>query len=92
MDCLLQGRCLDKNIIYQATVENLENNTNETYAGMTATTFKDRLGVHNQSYKNRDLNQTTLSKHVWRLKDMKANYKISYKIVGRGLPYSPKSG
>ena len=59
---------------------------------MTSTSFKSRLAVHNQSYKYRETNQTTLSRHIWKLKDSNTEYKVSYKIVERGNPYSPKTG
>ena len=88
--CPLQSRCLDNNIIYQASVHSIQDNCTETYVGLTATSFKDRLATHNQSIKFRDKNQTTLSKHIWSLKDRGKEFKISYKIIGRGIPYSPK--
>ena len=60
--------------------------------GITANTFKARLATHKQSFNNRNSNQTTLSKHIWDMKDKKINYNITYKIIGRGQPYNPKTG
>ena len=86
--CPLDRRCLDKNIIYQAIVHNTTENKKETYIGLTANAFKDRLSTHKQSFKNRNVNQTTLSNHVWELKDKGVNFDIQYKILDRGKPYA----
>ena len=90
-NCPLGGRCLDVNIIYQAEVENLTDNSKEYYVGLTATTFKSRLAVHKKSFTDRNYNQTGLSRHIWNLKDSNVNYTIKYQIIGRGKPYSPKN-
>ena len=89
--CPLNGRCLDVNIVYQATIENKQDKTKETYVGITSNTFKARLATHKQSFNNRNTNQTTLSKHIWELKDKKINYDITYKFIGRGQPYKLKT-
>ena len=65
--CPLEGQCLRKNIIYQATVT-LEDKSEETYTGLCSTAFKKRLGVHKNSFKYEDKNQTSLSKFIWDLK------------------------
>ena len=77
--CLLNGRCLDINIIYQATVKNVTDNTYETYIGLTATSFKDRLGIRKASFRSKEYNQTTLSKHLWQLKYDGKFFDITYK-------------
>ena len=48
-ECLLDQRCLEKDIIYQATVEQ-PNKESKTYVGLTATTFKARFGVHKKVF------------------------------------------
>ena len=90
--CPLNGRCLDVNIIYQAEISNNKNNSIETYVGLTATTFKNRLAVHKRSFIERQYNQTALSKYIWKLKDKGTDFSIKYKIISRGRPYSPKTG
>ena len=91
--CILEGRCLEENIVYQATVTSDSDNSNETYTGVTEPPFKLRYAVHKQSIKNKNSpNSTALSKYIWNLKDNKTEFKISYKIVGRGHPYNPRSG
>ena len=67
-ECPLEGECLTKEIIYQATVTT--KNTTETYIGLTATEFKTRWRNHQMSFKHeKRKNETGLSKHLWKLKD-----------------------
>ena len=67
-ECPLQGRCLTKNNVYQATVvettvDNLEKV--ETYVGVCATTWKERLGNHTKSFNNpKYKGETILSSHI----------------------------
>ena len=88
--CSLHNQCLTKGIIYQATVTSIEGN--EYYVGLTDTDFKVRFANHKQSFKNVvHSNQTELSKYVWRLKNAKVNYNITWKILGRARAY-PNDG
>jgi hypothetical protein len=88
-DCPLNGNCLTDNVVYQATVTRLDNETTETYVGISATDFKTRYRNHKTSLTHRDKqNQTELSKHVWKLKDASINHKITWKILKRARPYS----
>ena len=34
------------------------------YVGMTSTDFKARLGTHTQTFKDQEVSQTSLSKHI----------------------------
>ena len=88
--CPLQGQCLAKNIIYEATVTK-EDHSQNRYTGLCSTTFKKRLAVHNHSFKSRTDNQTALSKFIWNLKDKNIKYKISWRLLDRGETYSPVS-
>ena len=49
-DCPLEGECLQKEIVYQATLTTREKN--ETYVGLTATEFKSRWRNHQMSFKH----------------------------------------
>ena len=51
--CPLDGNCLQPSVIYQATVTRIDNNTTETYIGLTENVFKTRYRNH-----------TELSKHI----------------------------
>ena len=88
--CPLEGQCLSKNIIYQATVKS--NDKEETYVGLTATNFKSRLANHKTSFKYYTKRNTTeLSKYIWSLKENNLDYSISWRILCHASPYSNKT-
>ena len=76
-------------VIYKAEViEN--NNTSNTYTGLTSNTFKERFYGHRHSFKKRDSNHsTTLSSHIWDLKDKNENYEINWSIIDRAKDFNP---
>lgn len=85
-DCPLEGKCLQTNVIYQATVTT--ETTTETYVGL-ATNFKERYGNHKTSFRHsKRRNETELSKHVWKLQDAKKPFQIKWKILKKCKPYS----
>ena len=85
--CPLEGECLAKDIIYQATVTS--EGKEETHVGVTATTFKSRLASHKASFEaEQKRNSTELSKHIWNLKDKNLNYAIKWRILSRASHYS----
>ena len=88
--CPLDGECLSKNIIYQATVKNKINNVEENYLGLTGDPFKLRFGNHKKSFNHENYStDSTLSSHIWKLKRENVDYDISWKIIDRGKPFSP---
>ena len=67
--CPLNGNCLQW-VIYQATVKRNDNNTSETYIGLTENALKTRYRNYTASFRHtKHRNSTELSKHVWSLKD-----------------------
>ena len=95
-NCPLGGKCLSKNIIYRAKITPEENNKNikeESYVGLTATKFKERLANHKAGEKNREKSKSCkLSQYLWKLKDKNIKYKIEWEILCRATPYSVSSG
>ena len=86
----LPGKCTIQNVIYEAKVTT--ENDEKIYIGLTATPFKTRYLSHKSSFNNRDkINQTELSKHIWKLKDAGTPYNITWTIKRRAQPYSPGS-
>ena len=78
-NCPLDGHCLIKNIVYKATVTS-DAFPPKQYIVLTSRTFKERLGSHTQSFKNKDLSHSTeLSKYLWCLQDR--NEKILHQVV-----------
>ena len=89
--CPLNGNCLQSSVIYQATVKRNNNNTSETYIGLTESAFKTRYRNHTASFrhtKHRNSRSTELSKHVWSLKDSNIDYSISWRIISSSSSYN----
>ena len=89
--CQLGGKCLAKDVIYEANVTQ-EDGTQNFYTGLCSTTFKERLGIHRHSFKKRKDNQTELSKFIWALKDKGLKYEVSWRMLDRGKPFCRISG
>lgn len=92
-ECPLDGKCQQvKGVIYQATVTRQDNQKEETYIGLTESTFKIRYYGHTCCFENRSQsNKTTLSQYIWLLKDKGVDYSINWKIVAKSRPYSTTS-
>ena len=87
--CPMAGNCLAKEVIYKAKVVELNGTTN-TYTGLTGNTFKERFNGHSSSFRNRsDAHKTTLSTHIWKLKDEQKNFHVDWSIIDRGRKFNP---
>jgi hypothetical protein len=83
--CPLNGNCLAKCIVYQATVDTADKS--ESYIGSTALEFKSRYNNHTASFRHSSKrNSTELSKYIWGLKDNNVDHTISWKIIGKAHP------
>ena len=90
--CPLNGNCLQLSVIYQATVTRNDNNTTETYTGLTENDFKTRYRNDTASFRHTRLrNSTELSKHIWTLKDSNIDHFISWYILSSSSPYNSAS-
>ena len=91
--CPLDGNCLQSSVIYQqATVTRKDNNTTETYIGLTENNFKTRYRNHTASFRHaKHRNSTELSKHIWTLKDRNIEHFISWRILSSHSPYNSSS-
>ena len=90
--CPLNGNCLQSSVIYQATVKRNDNNTSETYIGLTDNAFKTRYRNHTASFRHtKHRNSTELCKHVWSLKDSNIDYSISWSIISSSSSYNSSS-
>ena len=68
-DCPLEGKCLDKSVIYKCHVKTDENDNGIHYIGLTEGTFKKRWYNHCHDFRNESKEKSTeLSKHIWDLK------------------------
>ena len=90
-DCEVEGRCLEKGLIYQVEVKQTQNGTSESYVGLTENTFKDRLTKHRSSINNAGYHRNSFSSHIWYLKRRKINFELEWRIIAKGKPYSPST-
>ena len=87
--CPLEGGCLVDKVVYKTRVVQ-DNNVVNTYTGLTSNTFKKRFYKHRDTFKKRDHeNPTTLSTHVWDLKDKNQNFELSWSIIDRANDFDP---
>ena len=64
----------------------------ESYVGLCKTSFKDRYISHTFSFRHKsNANETKLSSHIWDLKNRNIDFKVTWKILDRGKPFSPVS-
>ena len=91
-ECPLNNNCLTKSIVYQATVKQENNQEEQTYVGLTENTFKTRYTEHKASFNHiNKRHATTLSEHIWSLKDKNIQYNIKWKILTKAKAYNPNS-
>ena len=93
--CPLNGACAStKSVVYKATVYEKNNNNNstniETYTGLTKNTFKQRYNGHKSSFRKRKKEHaTTLSTHIWKLKDSGSDFEVKWSIIEKGRKFDP---
>ena len=85
--CPLDGNCLQSSVIYQATVTRKDNNTTETYIGLTENDFKTRYINHTASFRHaKHRNSTERIKHIWTLKDNNIeHYFLAHSRIARAV-------
>ena len=90
-ECPMQNECLSENIVYKASVKST-NTREQTYIGISETTFKKRYANHKKSF-NHDKyrNDTELSKHVWAIKDKGEVPEVKWEIVKKCPKYNTNS-
>ena len=77
--------------MYEATVTAPGQET-KTYIGSSSTSIKTRINNHHCDFRIRSREHaTTLSSHVWTLKDRGVDPVVTYRIKGKAKPYSPTS-
>ena len=87
--CPMDGNCLVNSVIYRAEVTD-ENSNKTTYTGLTSNTFKKRYYAHWQSFEKQNLqHSTTLSSHIWDLKDKNLDYSDKWKTIDRAPRFNP---
>ena len=91
--CPLQGNCKVEGVVYGATVTDESTGDKETYTGLTEGRFKTRFNSHAGNFRNRNQqHKTTLSTHVWKLKDMGRPYRVTWTILARARGFNTSTG
>ena len=76
--------------MYKAIVIQTETMKQGKYIGMTENPFKTRYNLHNSSFRlPHKRSTTTLSEHLWTLKDAGVIHKIEWTILDKTKPCSP---
>ena len=85
-ECPLEGKCLTKSIVYEATLKTSEDTY--TYIGLTGDTFKARYSAHKSSFKHEKYRTaTTLSQKIWELKESNVDYTLTWSILKKAHTY-----
>ena len=80
-----------KHCIYKATVTETTSYNQETYIGLTDNEFKTRFNLHKSSFKlEHKRPSTTLSDHVWRLKNKNIDFNIKWQVVKKVNTFAPR--
>ena len=75
----VNGKCLEKSVVYQTIVTIADNQDKHIYFGVTANTFRERFRNRKKSFTNvKYTNETELSKLVWKHKRGKRDYNIKW--------------
>ena len=89
------GDCVHTDVVYGATVNIFDQNDlpvdtePETYTGHSED-WKQRWYGHSRSFREPDLRtETTLSEHIWDLKEENKNYSISWHIIEKSQAFNP---
>ena len=76
--------CREQNVIYEATVEH--KGEQKFYIGLTSMELKQRVQQHKSTFKNIKQDGTTLANYIWKLKENKEQYKLTWKIIQKVGP------
>ena len=92
-DCPLEGECLSKNVLYEATItSSIRNYGEKKYIGISEPSFKDRFANHKKSFNNaKYAKETALSKEVWKIKEKNETFSVKWKIRRQCPTYTPMS-
>ena len=86
--CPLDGKCLEKCMVYQSTVTTLDNKVEKAYRGATEGTFKKRYATHTQSFNvEKYKTSTKLSKYIWELKRDNRQFTLRWENIKSARPY-----
>ena len=87
--CPLEGNGLDKELIYQCNLKEINTSGGVYYNSLTENVFKDRFYKHGNSFKYESkANSTELSKHFWEMKRKGIEKPIMHwSVIDHAKPY-----
>ena len=89
----IKVKCLQEGVVYKAIAIQTESMRQDIYIGMTENPFKTRYNLHNSSFRlPHKRSTTTLSEHLWTLKDAGVIHKTEWAILDKAKPCSPAAG
>ena len=88
------------------SIPSLKITVNKTYTGLSSNKLRDRFNHHHWTYTNvknnpfnrnqdnakNNLQNTSLSTHIWKLKDKGINFDLKWKIIKQAPSYSKEAG
>ena len=87
--CPVAGECKKSNVVYRAAVTTDNGNT-EYYTGLTGNKFKERYSGHKTSFNHQKyMHKSTLSTHIWKLKNENTNFTTNWSLVDRATKFNP---
>ena len=87
--CPVEGKCLSENVIYKVIVKS--DDCSNIYIG-SSQNFKERYNTHMSSFKLQNYKHaTSLSSHVWSLKESNTYYTLKWSIIARANAYTPET-
>ena len=87
-NCPLDGQCYIENCVYNAEVTTDDGNPSKDYIGVSKPPFKMRLAVHKKSFEDREYDPSSLSEHIWELKDKGISYTIKWSLLRKTAGYN----
>ena len=78
-------------MVYKATAEQKPSKKLDTYIRITENEFKTRYKHHTSSFRlnnKKKKTATTLNEFVWKVKESKTEYHLSWDIIERAQPYA----
>ena len=90
--CKAEGRCGVESVVYCASVTETISGKTETYTGLTQGTLRSRIQMHEYDFRTpAHKSSTSLSSHIWSLKDQNLNFDVKWKVLTRAQAYQPAS-
>ena len=69
-----------------------QHNERDIYIGITENEFKTRYNQHSSSFRlSHKSSATSLSEHIWKLKENNTDHTVTWKILEKTQPYTPKT-